>query len=241
MKKTITILMCLLTFQLFAQTNAIKLNIPSLICRNAYVSYERYLSENKSVALDFSVLMPRNVPTYFISDIPSEEEVESGTFDVSQFGSLDINGFSITPSIRFYTSDKGNFQGFYIEPYIRYRRFYANHAFKDSDNFDSELNMSLSKVAFGASIGSQWIINDKISIDVMWLGFELNRQTFSIDASTENPTADYAIDNQNLVDALGLIDRFFGLDLNSTTNSFDAKANAILPGFRFKFSVGYAF
>ena len=56
--ENIRLLLLLIYLQIFAQENAIKLNLTSLFVRNIYVSYERAINDNRSFTIDASILIP---------------------------------------------------------------------------------------------------------------------------------------------------------------------------------------
>lgn len=239
MKTSISLLFILISLQLFAQKNAIKLNLPSLFFKNIYVSYERAIDENKSITIDASVLIPKKIPSYLL-DI-SNEDVSNEKFDLNELKSIRLNGFQITPAFRFYLQKKKTLHGFYTELYARYRRYYVDHDFLINNQYESNISINWSKIGIGGAIGSQWKIKDHFVIDIMWLGFDVDYHSFSFGGSTTHPEANYTTDNEYINKALPIIAKLFSLETNSTTKSFSTTTGTVLVGFRFKLAIGYVF
>ena len=107
------------------RSNAIKLNPLSLVFATGNISYERAVSDNKSVQL--------------------------GAFYSSfGLGGLKYSGFGVTPEFRLYfAGNREALNGVYVAPFARYQNF------KLVDKTYSENTTSFSTIGGGATIGWQ--------------------------------------------------------------------------------------
>ena len=166
MKKTILFFILLLCIQGFfaeksqAQTdkkNIIKVNLFSPIVRTASIFYEREVSETVSAQLGFFYT--------------------GASIDDTEF-----RGFGITPEVRFYLSDKGTPEGFFIAPFVRYQNF--NLTIEDADlQIDSEAD--LTGIGGGLLIGGQWVFKDVVSLDV-WGGPSYSSVSIDVTSGDED-------------------------------------------------------
>lgn len=142
---TLAVLSLSFTLKVQAQDdpqNIIKINILSPIASTASLFYERGLNENSSLQLG---LFYTNV-----SIIDTK-----------------IRGFGITPEYRYYLSEKGNMQGFFVAPFLRYQNFQLT---SEVTLFNAqEDNATFSGIGGGLLIGGQWIFKKRISLD-LWGG-----------------------------------------------------------------------
>ncbi|MFN4007436.1 MAG: DUF3575 domain-containing protein [Chitinophagaceae bacterium] len=111
--------------------NIVKVNLFSAIVRTGNVSYERKIGANTSVQLGAFY-------TGFKAD---------GTV---------LRGFGITPEFRYYASNSGAMQGFYLAPFARYQNFQL----KDGLN-----KGTLNTFGGGLVIGNQWVYSKGITLD----------------------------------------------------------------------------
>ena len=114
--------------------SVVKINILSPVVRTINLSYEVAISENGSFQLGFFYTGYKD--------------------DVTKF-----SGFGITPEYRFYLSETTAPEGFYVAPFLRYRRFTVENVETDSEG-------TYSPFGGGLIIGKQWIFKDKISLDL---------------------------------------------------------------------------
>jgi outer membrane autotransporter protein len=163
MKKLIllAILFSAFSFSTQAQTekkNIFKVNFLSPIVSTGSIFYERVITESASLQLGFF---------YTGASIGSGDSKTS------------IRGIGITPEFRYYLSDKGAPQGFFVAPYLRYQSF--NLTAKDeSTNLDEKAKFT----GFGGGllVGGQWLFKDKISLDV-WGGPGLTSRKFEYEGT----------------------------------------------------------
>lgn len=209
--------------------NLVKLNLPNLVFGNLTLNYERLLSPRNSATLNVGYIRPQ-APISFLSDFIDTEEIKPPEF----------SGLTATLEYRIYSKKKGAGRGFYYAPYLRY----ANHklAFQsDIVGNSSNVSSQLSAVGLGAQIGAQWLIKDRVVIDLGILGLAAQWYTYKstftavdeainfdeIRADLEMEIEDSPISNK--------------LEFTSDENSLQAKMPFLFGGARAYLSVGYKF
>jgi hypothetical protein len=122
--------------------NIVKVNFLSPIVSTASLFYERVISESASVQLGF---------------LYTGAGIGSGDTKTT------IRGFAITPEFRYYLSEKGAPQGFFVAPYLRYQNYQltAKDAFTSTDE-----KATFSGFGGGAVVGGQWIFKQRVSLEV---------------------------------------------------------------------------
>lgn len=73
------------------------------------------------------------------------------------FDGSKLKGFAITPEYRYYASDKGAMQGFYVAPFLRYQNYTISDSFSES---------TLNSFGGGLLVGNQWMFKKGINLDV---------------------------------------------------------------------------
>ncbi len=122
--------------------NIIKINLFSPVVSTASLFYERALNENSSLQLGLF-------------------------YTGASIDGTKIRGFGITPEYRFYLSEKGNMQGFFVAPFVRYQNFQLT---TEIDEFNTEEDKAtFNGIGGGLLIGGQWIFKKRISLDI-WAG-----------------------------------------------------------------------
>jgi hypothetical protein len=127
----------------YAQTerkNLIKVNFLSPIVSTGSFFYERVISEISSVQLGLFY---------------TGASIGSGDAETK------VRGFGITPEYRFYLSEKGAPQGFFIAPYVRYQNFALTSTFDGTED-----KATFSGFGGGAVLGGQWLFKDRVSLEV---------------------------------------------------------------------------
>src|SRR5690606_19994668 len=124
---------------LFAQNkNAFKINPLSLSVKNLSISYERVLTKGTSLQLHGA---------YWLG---------------GSLNGVKFDGFTFTPELRFYVTDHGAPEGFYLAPFGRYESLSA----KDKDFLNSDAKVTLSRVGVGVDLGYQFVFSKKITWDI---------------------------------------------------------------------------
>jgi hypothetical protein len=126
-----------------AQSNAIKVNIFSLLVKTGSFFYERALNDNMTGQLGF----------YYTG---------------FKLGDTKFSGFGITPEFRYYFDEA--LHGFYAAPYLRYQNFTLSSEYTDYDINGNPIlvtgKATLSTFGGGALIGHQWCLGDIVTLDI---------------------------------------------------------------------------
>lgn len=110
--------------------NMVKINALTLLGGKFSFEYERLLTSRISVGTAVSIRPDKALP--FKDRV--KEWVGDEDLNVILDG-LTSSNFSVTPELRFYTSSRGPFRGFYIAPYVKYASYDAAMPFE----FDVEI------------------------------------------------------------------------------------------------------
>ncbi|MCD4730197.1 MAG: DUF3575 domain-containing protein [Bacteroidales bacterium] len=157
-----------------------------------------------------------------------------------------INGFSITPELRYYikTCDPGLLEGFYVGLYFRYTHYSSAVKFGyEPENKPVEFNNSdvaLNEYGVGIQLGYQLMIKERFSIDFLFFGprFSSYHLGYEFDQTPSQEFLDDLSEHLNEV-----IDRFgFDYDVNIKREG-EAKASSSFSfaNTRFGISFGFAF
>ena len=212
----------------FSQQNIVKFGIVDIVKLN--LSYERVLNNNQSLGLNIAILRKINIPHLLLSD----ELIELNT-------ETELSGYSIIPEYRFYTGKKGAPRGFYIAPYLKFSKY--SLSFKDDYNGEQlEVTGGYNSLGLGVQLGVQWIISDVFTIDWNFLGFELDRNTISLEFTSDSDIIDFeALRNEinNDYSDIPIIGK--RLIVDSGDDFVNGKASFLLGGIRSGISIGFAF
>jgi hypothetical protein len=241
MKITIPVvcaLMCGITVSaqdsLSQRKNTIKLDITSrFLYRNALiVSYERVTRPNQSLVVSAGYQeFPR------VSSIGQNIAVKDDRKRA---------GFKFGADYRFYLKKENKYRaphGVYIGPYVTYHRFQNSRDLQVNNNGTPENVLTDSKFTIfnlGFQLGYQFIIKDRWSIDLSFLGPSLSHYKYTL-----NLDGNYTFDKDDITNEilLDLIDRFPLLDeaLSEGEVTKKGKIDTWSYGYRYQLTVGYHF
>ncbi len=239
MKKTIKLLLLVIVITstsstLLCQDNIVSIGVPGLVIGNVNLGYERVVSEKTSLALHLGILIPREVPAY-ISD-----EFDDGGELLDEFDNK-LGGMSAALEYRLYTGDKGAPRGFYAAPFVRMN----NYSFTIGTEYDqtsAELKARLFSIGAGVQLGAQWLIDDKVSLDLYFLGLGVNNHTFSFELASNDPNADFQAFEGEIRADLAEEPLLKGkVKVESGDDYVKASASTLSLGIRGGFTIGYAF
>lgn len=188
MRKLIIIASLIVGITTFGQKHGVKLNLTSLISPGFIeAQYEHSLSENISfqVGAGYGIRKMR-----FINALRKSANVTDG--ETNPYEKIKTPAFRLTGEVKFFTGENGP-QGLYIAPFIRYYSYSLKSSFKGdvNDNPDTQdirnfkLDGNVNAFALGIGIGSQWIIEDKWAIDVMWFGVGYGAGNITVDYTSD--------------------------------------------------------
>ncbi len=165
--------------------------------------------------------------------------------------SLKLKTTSVMGGYRLYMGKKP-MSGFYFEPYVKYLKtsLTTNTTFTINGtdrNFD--VTGSVGNIGIGAQLGVQFLISDVVVIDWFLIGPEANSSSFRFTAQeTGNGPAwdtgaagDAQQQIQDFIDAIPIINKKAGLEVNSNARYVKARYNGFLPGIRTGVSIGIRF
>lgn len=113
--------------------NMVKFNTLTLLGGKFSFEYERLLAKRISVGTAVSFRPNKGIPFgSTVKDLIDDEEFDKLVDDFSS------SNFSITPEVRFYTSTRGPFRGFYVAPYLKYASYGASVPFDFDVDVDYE-------------------------------------------------------------------------------------------------------
>jgi len=224
----IFVLVLLMTDAVFAQKNVVRLGLGGLGYRNINLDFERALKENQAISLNLGILIPRTIPSALVEDVELDFN--------------DLKGISIAPEYRFYTGSKKALNGFYIAPYLKYSS-YGISASGSYDGTYGDVSAKFSTLGGGMQLGTQWLINDRVSIDWSFFGIGLNRNTLSMRFETNDNEVDFENIEDDMRAGLDDLPNFITKSIKTESGSDYAKIKApvFLPAFRSNLSIGIAF
>lgn len=154
-------------------------------------------------------------------------------------------GLKFGADYRFYLQKENKFaapHGVYIGPYLSYLNFNNTRELEIDNNGTpetAELSTNLHIFNIGFQLGYQFVINDRWTIDMVFVGPSISnyRINMDIDGYTGNPE-----DIQNDI-IKALIDRFPAFEdlIRDKSISGSGKSNSWSYGYRYQLQVGYRF
>jgi Protein of unknown function (DUF3575) len=140
----------------FAQKNVVKFNLFGAFAQSYTLAYERVLNDKMSVQLSVGY---RTFKVYDINLLTTEEK-------------LTYSGPTIVGEFRYYVTNasKDVPRGFYVAPFVRYGSYTYKYSYTDTDPSYSAYNetakYTITSIGGGAMLGYQWLIADRVSLDV---------------------------------------------------------------------------
>lgn len=132
--------------------NNIKVNLISPLVRTFSGFYERKISPSSSLQLGVS-------------------------YTGAELDEVKLRGWSVTPEFRYYATQKGAMQGFYVAPFMRYGNFEVDDKISKGD---------LKTIGGGLLVGNQWIFGKGISLD-LFIGPSYNVGDLKITSGDTDP------------------------------------------------------
>lgn len=216
-----------------AQKNIVKTGLTGAFLGDIKLAFESAITPNSSMLFNIGYLDPTLSPL-----IPDK------AFTPKAYNLLESNGgISFSAEYRFYISNKGRMQGFYLAPYLRY--FNQSMLFDDEiANYLFTVDTKLSTFGTGIQLGYQWIFSDLFTFDFFFFGtgIDFHKGVIIYELEPEPPNFNYAIVTPILDDILE--------DIRFLNNKPEHEVNAdnhttrlpfLFPGIRMGISVGVAF
>ena len=217
--------------------NTIKLDLTSnLLFRNALnFSYERVRRPNQTYAI-----------TVGYQEFPKLTSI--GTGIVTTDDSKKRTGFKVGGEYRFYLKKENKYQaphGVYIGPYASYLNFNNERDIRitadDGTVQDAFFKSNINVLNIGFQAGYQFVINDRFSIDLAFIGPSISRYSakFRLDGDFD---IDEEYEYQNDI-LKALVDRFPLLDdlIKDKEVDKNGKMDTWSFGYRYQVLIGYRF
>jgi hypothetical protein len=162
-----------------------------------------------------------------------------------------VKATSFMAGYRIYLSKK-HMRGFYFEPFFKYVHHSAEgtgNAVLDGENVVMDFTNNYDGVGAGAQLGVQFMIKNKVVIDLFFLGPEINaaRNKFrSVETSDAIPWTDIQADEaendiREFIDKFPFIRNKVNVMVDQANKTVVADFKGALPGIRSGISVGIAF
>lgn len=215
--------------------NIVKINTLAIPFNNLSLSYERGIIPRLSAGIGFGYKYAGTEPKIFsVNNSKINADLEK------------IQGFSITPDLRYYirTCDPSYLDGFYAGLYFRYTGYTsaANFIYEPDDSgteyYTSDIR--LNEYGLGLQLGYQLILWERFSIDLLFFGPRFSNYHFDYEFN-QPPSEEFLDDLSEHMDEV--IDRF-GFDYNvevKQEGEFKASSTFSFANTRFGISLGFAF
>ncbi|MEJ1238730.1 DUF3575 domain-containing protein [Chryseolinea sp. T2] len=219
-----------------SRDNTVKLDLTSQILFNKSlaVSYERYIKSRQTAGI-----------TVGYHTFPSLRSIGNGVEVKDEKSS---SGYVVGAEYRFYLGKENRYaapRGVYIGPYFAYHNFKNNRdiALTNEDGTVSEalLKTKVGVLNIGVELGYQFIINQRWSIDLVFIGPSISKYKIDMDLNGNIDPAKLPEKQQEILQTLA--DRFpFVKDLLEDQNvSATGRADTWSFGYRYQLQVGYHF
>ena len=222
--------------------NFIKLNITSLLIKNYSLQYERILSKNISIALNFRIMPETTIPYtdnifrwFDITDPDDQEMIEN----------LLMSNYAITPEMRFYTGKKRYGNGFYISLFYQYGNYSVKNVLRKYEpDMGGEAIMNttgdVTSHTGGFMLGAQWALGKHICLDWWILGPHFGVSSGNVLGLPSTPLTEG--DQQTIENELNDIDiPMFEQTVNVTSDKVTMIFDGPWGGIRAGLSIGVRF
>jgi hypothetical protein len=223
--------------------NIVKINLAPLLFKSYSLQYERVLSKEISVAVQYRTMPETGIP--FKSDILKlVDDEDPDTKKIIE--DFKMSNYAITPEVRIYLSRKGYGRGFYFAPFYRYASFTSNdlNVFytSDDDNTEQSIKMSgkLTSNTFGLAIGAQSALGKRFVLDWSFFGPHYGSGKGVFSGTTSQPlTPDEQDDLREQLDDIDIPLTDKTVDVNA--NGASLKLDGPWAGWRFTIALGFRF
>jgi hypothetical protein len=160
-----------------------KINLSAFAFKGFNIQYERQIADKFTVALGYS-----NIPNTKVN-VQKYAETYGGTGNL-QFGNFQLTTSIFTPEVRWYTSKRGAFHGFYVAPYARIGSYNISGPLNFTTGNDKAtrtavFNGKLNAVSGGLMLGSQFKLSKRFYLDWWIVGASFGRATGSLVAVSQ--------------------------------------------------------
>lgn len=254
MKKILLILSLGLAFGATAQNNSVKLTLsPGLILANNFaLNYERKFADKFSINTRLNFSSKKAVPFNSLAINLFGPVLDSAGVN-SDVLNTKINSFGMNFQFKFYPGGNA-LTGFYIAPYVGFQTGkMKDFEFDFPDSNDPTIThggtVESSMLFFGGGIGigNQWIMNSKLTLDILWLGLGAGTNTITFRGTDTSGDVDYAAVNDDVQTFATDNEEDFStfkasLDSEYSSSDINVFVKHAFPYVKlFNFSIGYSF
>jgi hypothetical protein len=222
---------------LLRRRSTIKLDITSYwLYRNAIMfSYERVVKNKPNQTWGI---------TAGIQEFPSLGSLGSDSVMINR--NYKAAGFKVGGEYRFYLKKENKFaapRGVYIGPYTTFHNYSNGRSIEVNNNGtleQADLNTDLNIFNVGVQVGYQFVLNDRWTIDLVFIGPSISNYSFKTKYE-----GNFTFDPDDITNDVvqGLIDKFPAFEelINEGAFSSNGKINTWAYGYRYQFQIGYHF
>ncbi len=221
--------------------NVVNVHFFGLFMGHYQLKYERVLSDNSSVALNVGLMPKKNLP----------ESMNPVTYADRYFQPY-LSGWFMTPEYRYYPGSKGAPYGLYIAPYLKIDKYtvvYNEELESQSGKIsDFTVNGSIGQFGGGISLGTQWLIGRRFSIDWYFVALGITRRSLTmlyepreegLDLADYEDSVDFSnSDLENTPIARNVVKN---MSVTSDSDDIKLKAPFVTVGSRWGITLGWAF
>lgn len=206
---------------MFSQSNLFKFQASNLVVGEYGGSYEGLITPRSSI-----VLSGKYKPMGSLSSLVTRD-----AFDLS------FSSFGATIEYRKYNSSQGAPRGLYIAYFVKYEQYEFD--FQDVLlNESTIIKGNLKQLGAGIQLGTQGLIANRIAVDFYFLGLAGNLSRSQFNYQQNKPSANYQQLAEEIQEVLEDTDFFSQFETTVNSDSFDMKAEGILPSLRIGLSIG---
>jgi hypothetical protein len=219
----------------------IKVNLTSLVFKNASLQIERVTSPKTSFALGVSYMPETGLP--FASSL--SEQFGDNADAQRAIETTRLRSFTITPEYRFYLSGHAP-TGFYIAPFARYQNLYfqQEYSFTASSGkvHNPVIGGTINNIGGGILLGTQFKLGSKVTLD-WWIAGPIYGTSSGNLSGTDDMSDLSAEDRANLEgDIEGVDIPLTKIDATVGNNRIDVKLDGPYAGLRaFGLALGIRF
>ncbi|RVU26994.1 DUF3575 domain-containing protein [Sandaracinomonas limnophila] len=240
-----TFLLLLFSTSLWAQKNAIKVNLSSLLLKNYSVSYEHYLSKHSTLLLNARIMPNGQIP--FASQLQNMKGNSTNGPDFNQFN---LGNTAFTAEFRYYLGKKPQ-NGFYFAPYIRKAQYdFSVPLNLDLEDPNTKITQSIkanfsgnyAAISGGLLLGVQKHLSKTFILDIWIVGGQVGNATANV-LATLNPYLN-TIYQRELSNQLEQASNDSPVPFTYTVSQdkVNISANSLAPGLRgLGFNLGFQF
>ncbi len=252
-----------------AQKNVIGLHLQPLAFGEIRGSFEHAFTDKFSVLLNYGYKKLGDIPSFIL------DQAQPTDYGLPIEFVNEISGSQFVPEFRIYFKGDDAPHGLYIAPYLRFSKYSikynttANYTFSD-DEFDDlpqevidyldENNLGqtigvntivtgdFKQKGLGVQLGYQWVVAEKLAIDLYFLGLEIDQVNFTAEAYSPDANElgiDYTRWENEIEGSIDFTNDIPLINVDVTTEVQSDKvigiAKTLAPWYRGGIKIGFAF